>query len=69
VPADWEVGHKNGFAGSTCCGWRVNSVGYVADPNGGGYSIAILSDGWRSLGEGVPMVETVAAAVSGSLTK
>ena len=69
VPEDWTVGHKNGFFGSTCCGWRVNSVGYVADPDGGGYSIAILSDGWRSLGEGVPMVERVAGAVAGSLTK
>jgi hypothetical protein len=69
VPAGWEVGHKNGFAGSTCCGWRVNSVGYVADPDGGGYSIAILSDGWRSMQQGIPMVESIAAQVSGSLTK
>ena len=69
VPSDWSVGHKNGFFNSACCGWRVNSVGYVADPDGGGYSIAILSDGWRSLAQGVPMVEAVAGAVSGSLTK
>lgn len=69
VPADWEVGLKNGFFDSSCCGWRVNSVGYVADPEGGGYSIAILSDGWRSLAEGIPMVEAVAGAVSGTLTK
>ena len=69
VPADWSVGLKNGFFDSTCCRWRVNSVGYVADPEGGGYSIAILSDGWRSLAEGIPMVEAVAGVVSGSLTK
>ena len=69
VPAGWEVGHKNGFAGSTCCGWRVNSVGYAADPAGGGYSIAILTDGWSSLQQGIPMVEAVAAQVSGSLTR
>jgi hypothetical protein len=69
VPADWQVGHKNGFFDSTCCGWRVNSVGYVADPDGGGYSIAILSDGWGSLAEGIPTVEAVAARVSGTLTK
>ncbi len=67
VPAGWEVGHKNGFADSTCCGWRVNSVGYVADPRGGGYSIAILTDGWASLADGVPMVEAVARTVAGSL--
>jgi hypothetical protein len=47
----------------------VNSVGYVQDPAGGGYAIAILSDGWRSLGEGIPMVEVVAAQVAGSLTR
>lgn len=69
VPADWQVGHKNGFFNSTCCGWRVNSVGYVADPDGGGYSIAILSDNWGSLEEGIPTVEAVAARVSGTLTK
>lgn len=67
VPAGWEVGHKNGFYDSRCCGWRVNSVGYVADPVGGGYSIAILSDGWSSLSQGVPMVEQVARTVAGSL--
>lgn len=68
VPASWTVGQKNGFFDSTCCGWRVNSVGYAADPAGGGYSIAILSDEWESLGAGVPLVERVAAAVAGSLT-
>ena len=68
VPAGWEVGHKNGFADSACCGWRVNSVGYVADPAGGGYSIAVLSDGWASMEQGIPMVETVARHVAASLT-
>jgi hypothetical protein len=61
------VGHKNGFAGSGCCGWRVNSSGYVADPAGGGYSITVLSDGWGSLGEGIPLVEAVARVTAGSL--
>ena len=69
VPAGWEVGHKNGFADSACCGWRVNSVGYVADPAGGGYSIAVLSDGWSSMQQGIPMVEAVASAVAGSLAR
>jgi Beta-lactamase enzyme family len=69
VPEDWEVGLKNGFFASECCGWRVNSVGYVADPEGGGYTIAVLSDGWRSLEEGIPMVETVAGAVAGQMVK
>ncbi len=68
VPAGWEVGHKNGFADSACCGWRANSVGYVADPAGGGYSIAIMTDGWGSLAQGIPMVEAVARYVARSLT-
>ena len=68
VPAGWAVGHKNGFAPSPCCGWRVNSVGYVADPAGGGYAIAILSDSWGSIAEGVPMVEAVSRYVAWSLT-
>lgn len=67
VPAGWTVGHKNGFAGSTCCGWRVNSVGYVADPNGGGYAIAVLSDGWPNLGAGIPLVEAGARVVASAL--
>jgi len=68
VPNGWRVGHKNGFAGSKCCGWRVNSVGYVADPSGGGYSIAILSDRWPNLAAGIPMVEAVARLVAATLT-
>ena len=67
VPDGWEVGNKNGFAGSTCCGWRVNSVGYVADPAGGGYAVAILSDRWPNQAAGVPTVETVARAVNAEL--
>lgn len=69
VPAGWTVGLKNGFFDSTCCGWRVNSVGYVSDPDGGGYSIAVLSDGWGSLRQGTPLVEMVSARVAGSLVK
>ena len=68
VPDDWGVGHKNGFAGSNCCGWRVNSVGYAADPAGGGYSIAILSDGWRTLAAGIPLVEAGSRVVARALT-
>lgn len=68
VPDGWVVGHKNGFAGSACCGWRVNSVGYVADPAGGGYAIAVLSDGWSSQAQGVPLVEAAARSVAAALT-
>lgn len=67
VPDGWLVGHKNGFAGSRCCGWRVNSVGYVSDPAGGGYAIAVLSDGWPDQAAGVPLVEAASRVVAGSL--
>jgi hypothetical protein len=44
-------------------------VGYVSDPDGGGYAIAVLSDEWGSLSQGVPLVEMVSARVAGSLVK
>ena len=68
VPATWAVGHKNGFAPSRCCGWRANSVGYVADPAGGGYAIAIFTDGWPNLARGIPLVDAAAATVATTLT-
>jgi hypothetical protein len=67
VPAGWPAGNKNGFAGSRCCGWRVNSVGYIADPTGGGYSLAIFTDRWPNLSAGIPLVDAVAATVARSL--
>jgi hypothetical protein len=68
VPGDWAVGQKNGFAASDCCGWRVNSSGYVSDPTGGGYAITILSDGWPSEAAGIPTVEAVSRAVAAVMT-
>ncbi|MEZ5321964.1 MAG: serine hydrolase [Microthrixaceae bacterium] len=68
VPDRWQVGLKNGSAPSRCCGWRINSVGYVADPIGGGYSIAVLSDGWPSPQVGIPVVEAVARIVNGTIS-
>jgi beta-lactamase class A len=51
----WQIGLKNGFAGSRCCGWRINSAGAVLDPRGGGWVVAVLTDGWprrRARGSG-----------------
>jgi len=68
VPPGWTVAQKNGFADSVCCGWRINSVGYVRPAGGGvGYSIAILSDGWPSQAAGVAAVEWVSKAVAARL--
>ena len=64
VPAGWPVAQKNGFAGSQCCWWRINSTGVVVDPGGGAYAVAILSDGWPSMEAGIPGVEYVSRAIA-----
>lgn len=69
VPAGWAVGQKNGFATSTDRGWRLNSVGYVADPAGGGYSVAILSDGWPNQPAGVPTLDAVGRLISAAFAR
>jgi beta-lactamase class A len=69
VPAGWTVANKNGFATSVCCAWRINSTGVVYDPSGGGYAIAILSDGWPDQPTGVNAVETVSRAVAANLAR
>ena len=68
VPPGWSVGQKNGFADSNGTRWRINSVGYVADPGGGGYAIAILSDRWPTEAAGIPVVEAVSRAVAAVMT-
>ena len=67
VPPGWSVALKNGFFDSVCCRWRINSAGFVGDPGGGGYSVAILSDGWPNQASGVAAVEYVARAVNARL--
>lgn len=49
VPRDWPVALKNGFAGSRCCGWRLNSVGKVGDT----WLVAVLTDGWPTEAAGI----------------
>jgi hypothetical protein len=67
VPAGWTVANKNGFAGSVCCAWRINSTGAVYDPSGGAYAIAILSDGWPDEPTGIAAVETLNRAIAAQL--
>ncbi|MEY2452989.1 MAG: hypothetical protein QOD92_2563 [Acidimicrobiaceae bacterium] len=69
VPAGWPVAQKNGFAGSQCCFWRINSTGVVADPQGGAYAVAILSDGWPSMEAGIPGVEYVSRAIAAEMNR
>lgn len=65
VPEGWTVAQKNGFAGST-----ANSVGYVEEPGGGGgYVVAVLTNGWPGWRAGVDTVEEIAGWVSSSLAR
>ena len=62
VPSGWTVAQKNGFAGGV-----ANSVGFVEDPDGGGYVIVVLSNGWPTWSRGVAVVEEIAGWVSSVL--
>jgi hypothetical protein len=68
VPPGNVVRLKNGFAGSACCAWRINSVG-VVEHVGGPLVLAVLSDGWGSMAQGIPAIESVARAVNNSVAR
>jgi beta-lactamase class A len=63
LPPGADFGMKNGFAGSQCCGWRINTVGYVSDPRGGGWVEAVLTDGWASEAAGRQAMSFVVSAM------
>lgn len=67
LPPGWTHPMKNGFFPLTGRGWRINSVGFIDDPAGGGYAVAILSDGWATEAAGIDGVEFVAGAVNAHL--
>lgn len=62
LPAGASSGLKDGWYWDDD-GWWVNSVGYVVPPNGGRYSLAILTNGQPSFAYGVETVETVARLI------
>ena len=64
VPEGYRVAVKNGFFPLSGIGWRVGSTGYVADPDGGGYAMTILSDRLFTQAHGVELVERIAARVN-----
>ena len=68
TPPGTLVLQKNGFASSACCAWRINSVG-VVEHGGGPVVLAVLSDRWSSMAQGIPAVETVARAVNESVAR
>jgi hypothetical protein len=69
VPSGSVVAQKNGFAGSQCCNWRINSVGWVEPPDGAGWAIAVLSDGWSTEAEGVAAVNNVSARINAAVAR
>ncbi len=68
VAAGYEVVNKNGFYPMTGYGWRVGSTGFVADPDGGGYAITVMTDKNATQADGVALVEAIAAHVGTVLT-
>lgn len=67
IPAEWPVAQKNGFAPSRCCGWRLNSVGWIDRPGGPGWAIAVLSDGWPDSASGTIAVNELSRAINTAL--
>jgi len=68
APPTARVRLKNGFADSACCSWRINTVG-VVDHAGGPVVMAVLSDQWGSMAQGIPAVEVVARAINESAAR
>jgi len=68
APRGTVVRQKNGFASSACCAWRINSVG-VVEHVGGPIVLAVLSDRWGSMGQGIEAIESVALAVNNSVAR
>ena len=62
-PAEVTVGVKNGWYPAPD-GWRVNSTGFVfSNDHQLGYTIAILTNGQRSLNEGVGTIEALSQII------
>jgi hypothetical protein len=60
VPRGWPVALKNGFAGSSSNGWRLNSVGKIGDE----WLVAVLTDGWPDEASGIEANRFVNRAIA-----
>lgn len=67
LPDGARVGLKDGWYWDDK-GWWVNSVGYVVPPNGGRYSLAILTNDQPSFAYGLETVETIARLINAELS-
>lgn len=65
LPRGKVVALKNGFAGSRCCGWRLNSVGLVA----GSWLVATFTDGWPDQRSGIEGNRFLNRAISARLAR
>lgn len=69
LPPGFRFGLKNGFAPSQCCGWRINTAGAVLDRRGGGWVMAVLTDGWHSEAAGREAMSVMARAINSSMLR
>jgi hypothetical protein len=67
LPPGWTAALKNGFFDSSCCAWRLNSVGRVQGPGGGAWVVAVLTDGWPGPAPGIAAVDAIARRINGAL--
>ncbi|GJM38734.1 MAG: hypothetical protein DHS20C19_21010 [Acidimicrobiales bacterium] len=68
LPADHDVGLKNGFYPMTGRGWRLGSSGVIRTPDGGTYAVTIMTEGSATEADGIALVEGVARLVNAELT-
>jgi hypothetical protein len=67
VPDGWTVSIKDGAAGSQCCWWRIGTVGWVDRPDGTGWAIAIMSDGWPDQQSGTEALAELGGRINRTL--
>ncbi|HVM28301.1 MAG TPA: serine hydrolase, partial [Mycobacteriales bacterium] len=67
VPSGWTVAMKNGFYSSQCCRWRLNTAGWVERPDGTGWAVVVLSDGWSNDSEGIAAVHELTGRLNAAM--
>jgi hypothetical protein len=69
LPDGWTVSLKNGAASSSCCGWRVDTLGWIDRPDGSGWAIAVFSDGWSGQQEGTDVLNELGGRINSGLAQ
>ena len=68
LPDGHEFALKNGFYPMSGRGWRLGSTGAVMDPDGGVYTMTVMTEGNATEAAGIELVERIAAHVNARLT-